>query len=46
MHGFTHTVLPLFARDLLAITDEAVCDHAVDYPKLLWFADVSYNGHP
>jgi hypothetical protein len=46
MHGFTHTVLPLFARDLLAITDEAVCDHAADYPKLLWFADVSYERSP
>jgi hypothetical protein len=46
MHGFTHTVLPLFARELLAITDETVQDHAVDYPKLLWFADASYEQSP
>jgi hypothetical protein len=46
MHGFTHTVLPLFARSLLAITDESVQDHAADYPKLLWFADVSHEKSP
>lgn len=46
MPGFTHTVLPLFTRDLLAITDETVHDHAADYPKLLWFADASHEQSP
>jgi hypothetical protein len=46
MPGFTHTVLPLFTRGLLAISDETVHDHAADYPKLLWFADASSEQTP
>jgi hypothetical protein len=46
MPGFTHTVLPLFTRNLLAITDETVHDHAADYPKLLWLADASHEQTP
>jgi hypothetical protein len=46
MPGFTHTVLPLLGRDLLAISDESVHDNAADYPKLLWFADVSHEQVP
>ena len=46
MPGFTHTVLPLFTRNLLAVSDETVHDHAADYPKLLWFADVSHEESP
>lgn len=46
MPGFTHTVLPLLRRGLLAITDESVHDHAADYPKLLWFADASHERSP
>ncbi len=37
--GFTHTVLPLPARDLLIVTDEAVTDHCEDHPKMLWVMD-------
>jgi hypothetical protein len=37
--GFTHTVLPLFARDLLVVTDESVVDDAKDWPKLIWIVD-------
>lgn len=44
--GFTHTVLPLFGRELLAITDECVHDGGADYPKLLWFADMSFEEAP
>jgi hypothetical protein len=44
--GFTHTVIPLFSQDLLAITDECVMDDGVDYPKLLWFADMSDETQP
>jgi hypothetical protein len=46
MPGFTHTVLPLLDRGLLAISDESVADAAADYPKLLWFADVSHETNP
>jgi hypothetical protein len=46
MPGFTHTVLPLPGRQLLAISDETTHDHAADYPKLLWFADASHEETP
>jgi hypothetical protein len=46
MPGFTHTVLPLPGRNLLAISDETTHDHAADYPKLLWVADASYEEAP
>ena len=39
--GFTHTVLPLFERNLLAVTDESILDGAEDHPKLLWIMDGS-----
>ncbi len=39
--GMTHTVLPLFEHDLLAVTDECVRPNGADYPKLLWLADMS-----
>ncbi|MGE3149645.1 MAG: LVIVD repeat-containing protein [Pseudorhodoplanes sp.] len=37
--GFTHTVLPLFSRDLLVVTDECVEDGGADWPKLTWIVD-------
>lgn len=37
--GFTHTVLPLFDRDLMVVTDEAIRDNAADWPKLIWILD-------
>lgn len=37
--GFTHTVLPLFDRNLLVVTDESTVDHAADWPKLVWILD-------
>lgn len=37
--GFTHTVLPLFNRDLLVVTDESVHDRGEDWPKLVWVLD-------
>jgi hypothetical protein len=46
MPGFTHTVLPLLRRKLLAISDETVHDNAADFPKLLWFADASQEASP
>jgi len=38
-NGFTHTVLPLFDRDLLVVTDECIRDDAQDWPKLVWMLD-------
>lgn len=37
--GFTHTVLPLFDRDLLIVTDEAVKLDGSDLPKHVWVVD-------
>lgn len=37
--GFTHTVLPLFSRDLLVVADECVQDLGKDWPKLTWVVD-------
>ncbi len=37
--GFTHTVLPLFSRDLYVVSDECVMDDGVDWPKLVWVLD-------
>jgi hypothetical protein len=45
--GFTHTVLPLFSRDLLVVTDEALrYEHCEDYPKLAWIVDVRVESKP
>ncbi len=37
--GFCHTVLPLFDRGLLAVTDESTMDDAEDWPKFIWIVD-------
>jgi hypothetical protein len=37
--GFTHTILPLFGRDLLIVTDECVTNGGQDWPKLTWVVD-------
>ena len=44
--GFTHTVLPLFERDLLIVTDEAVTDDLSDWPKLTWIMDMRHEANP
>ena len=38
-NGFTHTVLPLFERDLLIVSDECIKDDGFDWPKLVWVVD-------
>ena len=43
--GFTHTVLPLLERGLLAVTDEAVTDGCEDHPKMLWLMDASHESN-
>jgi len=44
--GFTHTVLPLFDRGLLVVSDESVVDDAADWPKLLWILDGREETNP
>ncbi|MEP4378161.1 MAG: hypothetical protein ABJ215_15310 [Alphaproteobacteria bacterium] len=38
-NGFAHTVLPLFSKDILIVTDESIRDDAMDWPKLAWVVD-------
>ena len=44
--GFTHTVLPLFSRDLMLVTQEAVRLNGEDYPKLMWMMDIRDETNP
>src|SRR5262247_2228949 len=46
MTGFTHTVLPLFSRGLLMVTDEATRPKGEDWPKLTWVVDASEETNP
>src|SRR5260221_2080641 len=45
-NGFTHTVLPLFDRNLLIVSDECVQDDGADWPKLVWVVDARSEGNP
>jgi hypothetical protein len=38
--GFTHTLLPLFDRNLLVVSDESTVNAAGDWPKLVWVVDM------
>ncbi|WP_246018287.1 LVIVD repeat-containing protein [Pelagibacterium montanilacus] len=38
-NGFTHTVLPLFDRNLIVASDECVYDLGEDWPKRVWVLD-------
>src|SRR5258708_24836413 len=44
-NGFAHTVLPLFSRNLLVVTDEAIQDDGRDWPKLVWLIDARDERH-
>ena len=46
LNGFTHTVLPLFDRNLWIVTDECVCDASEDWPKLAWVFDAADEAAP
>jgi hypothetical protein len=46
MPGFCHTVLPLFERGLLVVSDESTRDHAADWPKLVWIVDMHEEKKP
>lgn len=45
-NGFTHTVLPIFSRDLLIVSDECIRDGGEDWPKLVWVADARVESNP
>jgi hypothetical protein len=38
-NGFCHTVMPLFERGLLVVSDECVKNDGIDWPKLVWMVD-------
>jgi hypothetical protein len=44
--GFTHTVVPLFERNLLVVTDESTSNDAADWPKLIWLLDIRQESNP
>ncbi|HYS75477.1 MAG TPA: hypothetical protein VEM38_05185, partial [Burkholderiales bacterium] len=44
--GFTHTVLPLFERELLIVSDECVYPDGKDWPKLVWVVDARVEDNP
>ena len=44
--GFTHTVLPLFDRELMIVTEEALRTGGGDWPKLVWVMDMRVETNP
>ena len=44
--GFTHTVVPLFERDLLIVSDECTRNDGADWPKLVWIVDDRTEDNP
>jgi hypothetical protein len=44
--GFSHTVLPLFSRNVLVVTDESTQDGGADWPKLAWVLDARCESQP
>jgi hypothetical protein len=45
-NGFCHTVLPLFGRGLLIVSDECVRDDGKDWPKLVRVVDARVETNP
>lgn len=43
--GFMHTVMPLFDRNLIIVTDESTENSARDWPKLVWILDARDETH-
>jgi hypothetical protein len=44
--GYTHTALPLFPRNLLIASEEAVRDQCEDWPKRIWMVDLADEKNP
>ena len=45
-NGFTHTVLPIFSRELIIVSDECIRDGGADWPKMVWVADARVESNP
>ena len=45
-NGFTHTVLPLFERNLIVVSDECIKEGGFDWPKLVWVLDGRTESNP
>jgi hypothetical protein len=45
-HGFTHTVVPFFDRNLFIVSDECVRMEGGDWPKLVWIVDGRTEENP
>jgi hypothetical protein len=45
-YGFTHTVVPLFKRNLFIATDETTKEDGSDLPKLMWVLDGRDESNP
>jgi hypothetical protein len=45
-NGFCHTVLPLFERGLIIVSDECVKNDGFDWPKLVWVLDARVESNP
>jgi hypothetical protein len=45
-NGFTHTVLPLFERNLIVVSDECIKEDGFDWPKLVWVLDGRAEANP
>lgn len=41
LHGFTHTIVPLFDRGIAVVSDEATGDAGTDWPKRYWIMDIT-----
>lgn len=44
--GFHHSLMPLFSRDLMVMSDESTQDGAKDWPMLVWMLDAKDERYP
>jgi len=44
--GLTHTVLPIFMREILVVTDEAYADNCDELEKYAWIVDIRDEKNP
>ncbi len=45
-HGFAHTLLPIFDKKIMIMSDESVADNCADWPKRNWVWDMHDIKHP
>ena len=46
LSGMTHTVVPLFDRGLLVVSEETSTQNCEDWPRLVWIVDASEETNP